>query len=73
MNHKDHRAIEAAVARCAMLTAQLLTGEVLVGLMGSLGRYDFVLTTDDGQELVVAKHAVAYWVVEAQETQEVSV
>lgn len=65
--------IAKRLGRGQRVTVQLLTGEVLVGVMGGLGRYDFVLTTDDGQELVVAKHAVAYWVVEAQETQEVSV
>jgi hypothetical protein len=28
-----------------------------------MGRYDFALLLESGQELVVAKHAVAYWVL----------
>ncbi len=58
--------IAKRLGRGQRVTVRLLSGETLAGLMGSLGRYDFVLTTNGGQELVVAKHAVAYWIVERE-------
>lgn len=58
------------LGRGQRVTVRLLTGETLAGLMGSLGKYDFVLRDDGGRELVVAKHAVAYWIVEMVENGE---
>lgn len=55
--------IAKRLGRGRRVIVRLRNGNKLTGLMGSLSRYDFVLTTDDGQELVVAKHAVAYWIV----------
>lgn len=57
-------AIAKKLGRGRFVRVQLLNGETLTGLMGSLGKYDFVLNASDGRELVVAKHAVAYWVTE---------
>lgn len=55
-------AIAKKLSRGQFVRVRLLNGDELTGLMGSLGKYDFVLNASDGRELVVAKHAVAYWV-----------
>jgi sRNA-binding regulator protein Hfq len=60
--------IAKRLGRGQRVTVKLTTGETLTGLMGSLGKYDFVLNADDGRELVVAKHAVAYWITDWQPT-----
>lgn len=51
----------------ARVRVQLMTGERLVGEIRAMGRYDFALLLESGQELVVAKHAVAYWVLLGEE------
>jgi hypothetical protein len=39
----------------------LVNGAAVTGVMGAIGKYDFVFLGDDGRELVVAKHGVVYW------------
>ena len=56
-----NRAVAMALSPGKSVRVVLMQGAELRGQMGTIGRYDFLLTTDDGRRLVVPKHAVLYW------------
>ena len=45
------------------LAVKMLSGEQFTGQIRAMGKYDIAMLTDDGRELVIAKHALAYWEV----------
>ena len=46
---------------------RLVDNNLAKGEIRAMGRYDFALLRDDGNELVIPKHAVVYWILEKEE------
>lgn len=60
-----NRAISEVTAPGQSIMVVLMSGGGFVGQMGKRGRYDFIFETEDGRRLVIAKHAVAYYELQA--------
>lgn len=55
------RAAAWMLRRGTRVEVRLVNGAAWTGVMGPIGKYDFVLVRDDGREMLVAKHGVLYW------------